>query len=185
MSRRDLLLLSALLWAGCASKSSVDFSAFHGVYLAGSHTWNPTSCDSEGSAVSGADALMVLYSSAYRNCAVACACVDLADCRDQAATDGARPMTSSDFAADFQQISADRRQLTGTSFGVERDTLVAHVTENVLAKSGESIRIEMRSHVVPCQTHEGECDRPATIAIAAGAPCSEFRVVNATFAEPL
>ncbi len=177
--------LLALSCAACGGQSSVDFSAFHGIYGVSAHTRNQAACDVEGDAVAGGDAFMVLYTSRYQKRAMVRSCSDFTVCREQAASDGAMVLTTAAFAPEFDRISADQQGLTGTSFGLEYGTQTAHVSQNVLSKTGQDIRIEMRNHVLACVTKGSDCDEAATIAAAASTPCLELRVVGATFAQGL
>ena len=81
-------------------------------------------------------------------------------------------------------VSADKQSMSGTSYAQDSN-LVAYVTDNVLTKNGQSIHVEMRTHVFPCQTSGGKCDKAAGLAAAASEPCEELRIVDATFAASL
>lgn len=181
---RALLLILGLSCAACGSKRSNDFSAFHGIYTVDAQTWNRTGCDAEGGAVTGGATLMVLYTASYNDCAEVRPCGDIAGCRDQAATEGPTPMGSSDFAAEFDRITTDGQGLMGTSPEVVSDQ-TAHVTENLLTKNGDHVRIEMRTHVLTCVVRGTKCDATATVAAAATVPCSQLRVASATFVQGL
>ena len=189
LGSRSALLLAACLCAGCETKSSIDFSPFHGLYRIDSDTLNPNACDAEGAAVAGSKPLLVIFSLLtleYGNLALADSCTDPVACRARAANPVASIGTAADFGATFSRITSDGQGLTGTSFSLDITTgLYAQVGDNLLVRSGGGIRIETRNHELPCQTSGGKCDQTATIAAAASAPCTDFRVVNATFQEPL
>jgi hypothetical protein len=188
-SPRSALLLATCLCTGCESKASVDFSPFHGLYQIDSDTLNSGTCDTEGAAVAGSKPLLVIFSLLtlqYGNLALADSCTDPVACRARAANPVPSIGTAADFGATFSRITSDGQGLTGTSLSLDIATgLDAQVYDNVLVRSGGSIRIESRTHELPCQTSGGKCDQTATIAAAASAPCTEFRVVVATFQKPL
>jgi hypothetical protein len=171
--------------AACGTKSSTDFSDFHGIYRIDSYTWNQASCDAEGDAVSGARPYMVIFTVRFPGLdpdAEADSCSDPATCQDRAVNQPVMAMGSKDFTADFQQISADHTSLLGHSIMTDFDGSMAAVADNLLVRIGSGIRLEMRSREeLPCVKSAGKCDPTATIAAAAAVPCTELRVVTATF----
>jgi hypothetical protein len=189
MCARSLIgLLSACLLAACGSHTSVDLSAFVGLYQVDAHTLNPSGCDVEGDPVAGSQSLFVIFPASALNTGVlaeADDCTDPADCRSLASSLAARPMSAANFAADFSQVTADGQGMAGTTFGLETSGTIAHVVDNALRKNGNTVRIEMRTYVLPCQMSGGKCDKTATVAAAASAPCSELRIVAGTFLERL
>ena len=187
-TRTNVMFLTVCAVLGCGSKQAADFSRFHGIYRIDSHTFNASACDAEGNAVSGSDPLLVLFSMFAMNVgnfAVAESCSDVAACRGRAKNPVPMVMTAADFDASFSTVASDGQGLTGTSFGLETSGQVAHVDENVLVRTDEEIRIEMRQYVLSCEINGGKCDENATIAAASSTPCKALRVVVATFQEGL
>ena len=180
-------LLTLCLLAGCGSTKSVDLSPFVGLYQLDTHTLNPSGCEVEGSPVAGSQSLAVVFPLSSLNVGVIARaedCADPADCRTLATSTMPGPMSAANFAAYFSQVTADGQGLTGTSFGLDGDG-IAYVTDNTLQRTGNAVRIEMRTHVLPCQMSGSKCDKTATIAAAPGAPCSELRIAAGTFLERL
>ena len=184
----QVLVVAAALLAGCDHGSSVDFSPFEGLYQIDSHTSNTNACDAEGPAVAGSDPMLVIFAYFAANVgdfAEADSCSDAAACRQRAANPVPTVVSAAYFDANFTSPTADGRGLTGASFSQDPSGTSAEVTQNLLTKTGNAIRIEKRRYQVPCQMRDGACDRAATIAAASSAPCTELRMVTASFLERL
>jgi hypothetical protein len=203
MNKESLLVLAAAAFtagaAGCGESSNSAAlrtwaDAIEGIYQIDMMTRNEASCSAEGpsSLADSKDHLAVLRGSDIGGDWIkAMGCSDPADCRMRVEAVRANRAVAFPFSYDFRMASDDRLQgiwiTTGHSGQVAGQCIDASVTDIVLTRPTDTqLRVEARSIVVdhPADS-DGVCWTDDTQSAAAGKPCSQLDVIQATRLEAL